>query len=80
VSASKEKEVRHGAEEEKDVSEVRSHAVAARIEELSQAKALVYPRIQRSTAMPMRIPTFREKYRNVSKEKPGEQEVVLNGT
>lgn len=67
-------------ETEKDVAETRSHAVAARIEELSQAKALVYPRIQKSTAMPMRIPTFREKYREVSKENPGEEEVVLHGT
>ncbi|OIW24022.1 lysyl-tRNA synthetase-like protein [Coniochaeta ligniaria NRRL 30616] len=80
VTASKEKGVKHVVEEEKSPSEVRSHAVAARIEELSQAKALVYPRIQRSSnAMPMRIPTFREKYRNVSKENPGEEEVVLHG-
>lgn len=65
---------------EKDGSETRSHAVAARIEELSQANALVYPRIQKGTAMPMRIPSFREKYRSVSKENPGEEEVVLHGT
>lgn len=68
------------AEAEKDVAETRSHAVAARIEELSRAKALVYPRIQKSTAMPMRIPTFREKYRDISKENRGEEEVILHGT
>lgn len=80
VTESKGKGLKLDVEEEKDASEVRSHAVAARIEELSQAKALVYPRIQRSVAMPMRIPTFREKYRDVSKENPGEEEVVLRGT
>jgi lysyl-tRNA synthetase class 2 len=80
VTASKGKDVEDGTKAEKDAIETRSHAVAARIEELSQAKALVYPRIQKSTATPMRVPTFREKYSDVSKEHPGEEEVVLHGT
>jgi lysyl-tRNA synthetase class 2 len=66
--------------EGKDAIKIRSHAVATRIEELSQAKALVYPRIRNGAAMPMRIPTFREKYCHVSKESPGQEEVVLHGT
>jgi len=78
VTAAKGKPVELGVEE--DATEVRSHAVAARIEELSRAKALVYPRIQKSTAMPMRIPVFREKYRDVSRENTGEEEVALHGT
>src|SRR4051812_4398247 len=56
-------------DEGNDAAEKRSHALAARIEELSQAQALVYPRIRKnSTALPMRIPDFREKYRDVSTE------------
>lgn len=80
VTSSKGNSVKHSSEEDKDVSEVRSHAVAARIEELNQAKALAYPRIQRSTAVSMRIPSFREKYCNVSQDSPGEEEIVLHGT
>jgi lysyl-tRNA synthetase class 2 len=80
VTAAKGRPVELGVEAEKDATATRSHAVAARIEELSQAKALVYPRIQKSTAVPMRIPTFREKYRDVSKDKPSQEEVVLHGT
>jgi lysyl-tRNA synthetase, class II len=64
-----------------DAAEKRSHALAARIEELSRAQALVYPRIQKnSIALPMRIPDFREKYRDVSTENPGDEEIVLHGT
>lgn len=37
-----------------------------------------YPRIQKSTAMSMRIPTFREKYLKASKGQLGD-EVVLHG-
>lgn len=62
-----------------DGLEIRSHAVAARIEELSQANALDYPRIQNNDVVSMRIPTFREKYRDVSAENPGQEEVVLHG-
>ncbi|KAB5578598.1 hypothetical protein GE09DRAFT_1199769 [Coniochaeta sp. 2T2.1] len=79
ATAAKGKAVVEDGKAEKDASETRSHAVAARIDELTEAKALVYPRIQKSTAMPMRIPIFREKYRDVSKENPGEEEVVLHG-
>lgn len=73
---------RHGvAKEDGGTLDARSHAVAARIEELSLAKALVYPRIQNSTtATSMRVPEFRRKYRDLSREHPGQEEVTLHGT
>lgn len=63
---------------EEDVHAARSHAIASRIEELNRADALVYPRIQRCGSH-MRIPEFREKYKDVSSESPGQDEVVLRG-
>lgn len=69
------------ASTKEDALEIRSHAVAARIEELNKAHALDYPRIQKNSnsVKPMRISTFKEKYRDVSAENPGQEEVVLHG-
>ncbi len=50
----------------------------ARQPELQQANALNYPRIKHDTA-PMRIPTFREKYKHAESGSVAEEEVVLYG-
>ncbi|KAH8883664.1 class II aaRS and biotin synthetase [Thozetella sp. PMI_491] len=50
----------------------------ARQQELQQADALHYPRIQHHVP-PMTIPAFREKYQNVQPDSPAGQEVVLYG-
>lgn len=63
---------------EEDIHEARSHAVSARIQELDAADALVYPRIQ-PCASHMRIPAFREKFKDVSADSPTQDEVVLRG-
>lgn len=67
-----------GLPAEEDAHAARSHAISSRIQELNQANALAYPRIQ-PCASPMRIPAFREKYKDVSTESPGQEEVVLRG-
>jgi lysyl-tRNA synthetase class 2 len=79
ATSAKGKIVKPNASSKEDGLEIRSHAVAARIEELSQANALDYPRIQNSDLVSMRIPTFREKYRDISARNPGQEEVVLHG-
>lgn len=79
ATSAKDKIVKPDATSKEDGLEIRSHAVAARIEELSRANALDYPRIQKSDSVPMRIPTFKEKYRDVSAENPSQEEVVLHG-
>ena len=61
-----------------DSHAARSHAISLRIQELSLAGALAYPRIQ-SCGGHMRIPAFRAKYKDVSLDSPGQEEVVLRG-
>lgn len=80
ATASKGQNVKLDVAGKDDALEIRSHAVAARIEELNRANALDYPRMQNSDIVPMRIPTFKQKYHDVSTENPGQEEVVLHGT
>jgi lysyl-tRNA synthetase class 2 len=54
------------------------HTIATRIQELEGARALAYPRIQHEDK-PMRIPEFREKYKHVTTESPGDEVVTLRG-
>lgn len=67
-----------GASTEDDSLATSSHAVSARIQELNAANALVYPRIQ-TCENHMRVPAFREKYKDVSADSPDQEEVVLRG-
>ncbi|KAK3393844.1 hypothetical protein B0H63DRAFT_387501 [Podospora didyma] len=57
---------------------LRFYHVAARQQELVQANALKYPRIN-NDGVPMQIPVFREKYKHVEQGTFGEEEVTLRG-
>ncbi|KAL1879335.1 hypothetical protein VTK73DRAFT_7172 [Phialemonium thermophilum] len=61
-----------------DIPAFSSHAIAARVQELSEANALSYPRIRPRTDV-MRIPDFRKKYKNISASSPGQDVVSLCG-
>src|SRR5438552_3289051 len=51
---------------------------AARHQELVQANALKYPRIK-NDGVPMRIPAFRERYKDIQKGAVAGEDVVLRG-
>ncbi|KAK3486338.1 hypothetical protein B0T13DRAFT_484005 [Neurospora crassa] len=51
----------------------------ARQHELIQSNALKYPRIRHEGGAPMRIPIFREKFKDVEMGKHADEEVIIHG-